>query len=80
MNSSQSLDMSILLREVFLRERLPNGLSIQIGNTRLLKWQKVGGGNFIFNFRVEFPYEGNQGNVDTNLHTMNAKIKFQIEH
>ena len=42
-------------------------------NLKSLKQHKLGGGNLIFIFRRDFPYEGNQGNVDTPLHTMNTK-------
>ena len=42
-------------------------------NLKSLKRHKLGGGNLIFIFRRDFPYEGNQGNVDTPLHTMKTK-------
>ena len=42
-------------------------------NLKYLKWQKVGRSHLIFVFREEFPYEGNQGNAYTHLHTMNTK-------
>ena len=42
-------------------------------NLKYLKWQKVGRVHLIVIFRGEFPYEGNLGNVDTHLDTMNTK-------
>ena len=42
-------------------------------NLKYLKQQKVGRCHFIFILRGDFPYGGNQGNVDTHLHTMNTK-------
>ena len=42
-------------------------------NLKYMKRQKVGRGHLILIFRGQFPYEGNQGNVDAHLHTMNAK-------
>ena len=52
-----------------------NKIKHTTSNLKSLKRHKLGGDHLIFIFRREFPYEGNYGNVDTPLHSMNIKYE-----